>query len=88
MIGLKASYWQLISASILGFLIGFKILEAVFHYAEFVNNPQEFILSLRGHLLGGIVGAILSVYSKYKSMQSNLYLSQKQFKKKFILIKL
>ena len=63
-IGLPSG-WQLISASILGFLIGFKILEAVFHYAEFVNNPQEFILSLRGHLLGGIVGAI-SVYSKYK----------------------
>ena len=52
-IGLKASNWQLISASIIGFVIGFKIVEAVFHYNEFVNNPQEFILSIRGNLLGG-----------------------------------
>lgn len=68
-IGLKASNWQLISASIIGFLIGFKILEAICYYHEFVNNPQEFILSLRGNLLGGFAGAIISGYSKYQEYE-------------------
>jgi len=65
-VGLKATYWQLLSAAIIGFLIGFKLIEAVFFYNDLVANPQEFILSSRGHFLGGILGAIISSYNKYQ----------------------
>ena len=65
-VGLKATPWQLLSAAIVGFLIGFKLIEAVFHYSDFVANPQEFILSSRGHFLGGVLGAIVSSYTKYR----------------------
>ena len=65
-VGLKATPWQLLSAAIVGFLIGFKLIEAVFHYIDFVANPQEFILSSRGHFLGGVLGAIVSSYTKYR----------------------
>lgn len=65
-VGLKATPWQLISAAFVGFLIGFKLLEAALHYSDFVANPQEFILSSRGHFIGGVLGAIISAYSKYK----------------------
>lgn len=65
-VGLKASSWQLISAAFVGFLIGFKLLEAVFYYSHFVANPQEFILSSRGDFIGGFLGAIVSTYTKYK----------------------
>ncbi|MFD2162833.1 prolipoprotein diacylglyceryl transferase [Paradesertivirga mongoliensis] len=56
----------------LGFLIGYKLLDAVLHYMDFVNNPQEFILSTRGSLLGGvIVGAIFGymAYAEKKKQQ-------------------
>ena len=65
-VGLKATPWQLLSAAIVGFLIGFKLIEAVFHYSHFVANPQEFILSSRGHFLGGVLGSIVSSYTKYR----------------------
>ena len=65
-VGQKATTWQILSAAIIGFLIGFKLIEAVFYYGDFVTNPQEFILSSRGHFLGGILGAIVSSFTKYR----------------------
>jgi phosphatidylglycerol---prolipoprotein diacylglyceryl transferase len=68
-IGLAATPWQLISAALVGFLIGYKLLDAALHYSDFVANPQGFILSTDGHLIGGILGAFLSTYNKYKEFQ-------------------
>ena len=44
-IGKGLSLTERISAIIGGFIIGFKGIEAVFHYQELVFNPQNFILS-------------------------------------------
>lgn len=63
-VGKPASMTDLISSGIIGFVIGFKLLEAVLHYSELVDNPQEFILSLRGSPVGGIIVAALSVFLK------------------------
>jgi prolipoprotein diacylglyceryl transferase len=51
--------------AVVGFIMGYKLLEAVFHYSEFVDSPQEFILSTRGNIFGGIVLAALFAYMAY-----------------------
>lgn len=68
-IGLPASIWQLLWAAILGFLIGYKLLDAALNYTSFAHNPQDFILSTSGNYLGGIIGLIISTYNKYKEYQ-------------------
>ncbi len=67
--GEPASMPDLFWSALIGFLIGFKLTEAVFHYSELVNNPQEFILSSRGNILGGIVLAAYSAWSKYREKE-------------------
>jgi len=66
LIGKGLTVSDILSAVFFGFLIGFKGVEAIFHYADLVANPQVFILSLRGHFLGGIIIAIASLYLKWK----------------------
>ena len=51
---------------ILGGLIGYKILEMIFDYDALVQNPQEFILSTKGNILGLIAGAGIAFYFKKK----------------------
>ena len=56
---------EIISSLLTGFFIGFKFIEALFHYTDLVNNPQDFILSTRGNLLGGLLIAAISFYLKW-----------------------
>ena len=65
-VGLKLNSIDIGIALFSGFLIGFKLLEAIFNYEDLVADPQSFILSLRGNLFGGILFAILSLYNKQK----------------------
>ena len=66
LIGKGLTISDILSAVFFGFLIGFKGIEALFHYSDLVSNPQGFILSSRGHFLGGIIIAIASLYLKWK----------------------
>ena len=66
LIGKPATITALLLSALGGFVIGFKLIEAVFHYMDFVNNPQDFILSLRGNFIGGIVIAAISTYLTWK----------------------
>lgn len=65
-VGLKLNSLDIGIALFSGFLIGFKLLEAIFNYEDLVADPQSFILSLRGNLFGGMLFAILSLYNKQK----------------------
>jgi len=65
-VGLKLNSIDIGIALFSGFLIGFKLLEAIFNYQDLVADPQLFILSLRGNLFGGMLFAILSLYNKQK----------------------
>lgn len=60
---------EVILSCIIGFIVGYKLLDGIFNYSALVNNPQEFILSLRGSFIGGILGAVVSIYLKYKERQ-------------------
>jgi phosphatidylglycerol---prolipoprotein diacylglyceryl transferase len=64
-IGKGLSNYDIVSSIFFGFLLGFKAVEAFFYYSDLVNNPQEFILSSRGNLFGGILIALASLYIKW-----------------------
>ena len=65
-VGLKLKSIDIGIALFSGFLIGFKLIEAILNYEDLVADPQSFILSLRGNLFGGFLFAILSLYNKQK----------------------
>lgn len=69
MVGEPASITELVTNGIVGFLVGFKLVAIVFDLQSFTDNPQEFILSARGNLLGGIAMAALFVYLKYREKE-------------------
>lgn len=69
MVGEPASITELVTNGIVGFLVGFKLVAIVFDLQSFTDNPQEFILSARGNLLGGIAVAALFVYLKYREKE-------------------
>lgn len=54
-IGEPASTSEMVMNGLFGFLLGYKIIDAVFNYSEFVSDPQSFILSGRGNFFGGII---------------------------------
>lgn len=58
-----------ISAGIIGFLIGFKILYMVLNYSDFVDDPQSTLLSLEGNLIGGILGALGFVFLRHRESE-------------------
>jgi len=58
----KATFSDTISSVLISALIGYKLFESVLHYSDLVANPQDFILSARGSILGALIGAALSYY--------------------------
>jgi prolipoprotein diacylglyceryltransferase len=83
LIGKGLSISDILSAIFFSFLIGFKGVEAIFYYGDLVANPQGFILSIRGHLLGGIIIAAISLYWKWKE-NKNTKLENPQWEEKEI----
>ena len=67
MVGQPATVGDLVWNGILGFILGFKIVEMVLHYHDLVEDPQSFILSARGNLIGGFVVAGVLMYLKYRA---------------------
>jgi len=71
--GAPASAADLIGNGVFGFVLGYKILDAILHYHDLLDNPQDFILSLRGNLIGGIIGAAVFAYwAWYESKKHRL----------------
>jgi phosphatidylglycerol:prolipoprotein diacylglycerol transferase len=64
-LGEPASAGELVGNGIFGFLLGYKLVDAVLNYNLLIENTQEFLLSSRGNLLGGILGAALIAYWAY-----------------------
>jgi phosphatidylglycerol---prolipoprotein diacylglyceryl transferase len=49
-----------------GALIGYKVLEMILHYSDLLNDTQGFILSMRGNILGAVLGAGIAYYFQKK----------------------
>jgi phosphatidylglycerol---prolipoprotein diacylglyceryl transferase len=67
--GQPATPWDFVLYAIAGLLIGYKLLPAFTNYSSLVNNPQDFILSLKGSIPGAIIGAGIGFYLKYRENQ-------------------
>ncbi len=67
--GEKASVNELVGNGIFGFVLGFKLLEIILNYSEVIKDLPGFILSLEGNIIGGIVGAALLTYLKYREAE-------------------
>ena len=64
-IGKPFSMGELAIAAVTGFFIGFKIGGIFGHFTEVSPDPMGYLLSLKGSLIGGLLGAALFGYSKY-----------------------
>jgi phosphatidylglycerol---prolipoprotein diacylglyceryl transferase len=80
-IGKKLSAQEIISSILVGFVIGFKGVEALFNYSDLVANPQDFILSTRGNLLGGLLISGIAFYLKWKENQKTILAIPKEIEK-------
>ena len=56
---------ELAGNGIFGFILGFKLLDAILNYNLLVADPQDFILSAKGNWFGGILMAIVLMYWAY-----------------------
>ncbi len=66
LIGEPAKPKELVISGIVGFIVGYKLLDAILNYSTFTDNPQTFILSTSGNFLGGIIGAAISVFFTWR----------------------
>jgi len=72
---------DVIISLVIGFLLGYKLLEAVFHYADFVDNPQDFIASGRGNFWGGLIfGVASAAWTFYEQKKKQLPKPKKEMR--------
>ncbi len=69
--GEPASPTEIVLNGIFGFLIGFKLLNAAFHYRELVDDPQGFLLSAKGNIIGGVILAVAFAYWAYSEKKKH-----------------
>ncbi|MBW6481450.1 MAG: prolipoprotein diacylglyceryl transferase [Vicingaceae bacterium] len=80
--GEKASINELIGNGIFGFVVGYKIGGILFNYAEATADLPDFVLSLKGNLIAGIVGAIALAYLKYRDAEKQRLPEPKEVEEK------
>jgi len=79
-IGEKIKIKDVISSLMVGFLLGFKGFEGIQYYSELVANPQDFMLSSRGNLIGGILIAAISIFIKWNENKKTRLVKPKKIK--------
>ena len=57
--GAPAKWTELLGNAVIGFVIGFKLLYLIQHWNEAGADLQGILISSKGNLIGGILGAIL-----------------------------
>ena len=80
-IGQKASVLDLAGNGLFGFVLGFKALAIFLNYSEVIRDLPGFVMSLQGNVLGGIVGAALLAYLRYRDIEKQRLPSPKEIEK-------
>jgi prolipoprotein diacylglyceryl transferase len=70
--GKKATGTELFLSSLIGFLLGYKLLGIFLNYSVFLENTQEFLLSAQGNFIGGLIGAAIGFYLKRSDASKEL----------------
>jgi len=82
LVGAPAKPKELIISGLIGFIVGYKLLDIILRYSAFVDDPQGFILSADGNFIGGLLGAGVSVFftwrDKFKKKLENPVWETKQ----------
>jgi phosphatidylglycerol---prolipoprotein diacylglyceryl transferase len=64
-IGFPATWGQIAQNALFGFIIGFKLPYILQHFEEFRPDPASILLSTKGTMLWGLVGAALFGFLRY-----------------------
>ena len=64
-VGKKASFNELLTNGIFGFIIGYKLGGIILNYSQVAEDLQGYIMSLEGNFLIGIVLAVVMAFLKY-----------------------
>src|ERR1700761_3865488 len=64
-VGRRITATELAGNALFGFVIGYKIVDAIFNYHSLIDDPQNFLLSLHGNWPGGIIMAGVLMYWAY-----------------------
>ncbi len=78
--GKPARPGELAWMAVLGFIVGYKLLGLLLNASTASADPVAFLLSAKGHLLGGITFAILFTYSRYSSKKKKQLPAPKESK--------
>ncbi|NJN77144.1 MAG: hypothetical protein HC803_01470 [Saprospiraceae bacterium] len=62
---------DLIINGVIGFIFGYKLLHIVLDYSTFVQNPQAFVFSSEGSVLGGLLLGAIMAGAKYLDIRKN-----------------
>ncbi len=79
-IGKRAGFGEIALNVIFGFLIGYKLIYALFNYSLFVDDAQTVLLSVKGNFFGGLVLGGLFGYWSYKEKERHKLPAPKQVK--------
>lgn len=71
-IGAPLTTAEWIGNGLFGFLIGFKLVDAALNYHALIDDPQGFLLSLKGNWIGGFVMAAILIYWAYAENKKQL----------------
>lgn len=72
-VGAPATTAELVGNGIFGFVLGYKVLDAALNYKGLIDDPQAFLLSTRGNLIGGILFAAgFAYWAWYESNKQKL----------------
>jgi phosphatidylglycerol:prolipoprotein diacylglycerol transferase len=71
-IGAPLSLTELLGNGLFGFILGFKLVDSILNYHALLDDPQEFILSLRGNWLGGLLGAAAFAWWAYSENKKQI----------------
>src|ERR1700754_4592014 len=68
-IGKPASVNELAGNGIFGFILFYKVVDCALNYQALLDSPQDFLLSTRGNIIGGIIGAAIFAYWAYRESE-------------------
>jgi phosphatidylglycerol:prolipoprotein diacylglycerol transferase len=65
LVGTAISPAELAGNGVFGFILGFKLVDMALNYRAFIDDPQTFLISTHGNLIGGIIFAAVFAYWAY-----------------------
>jgi len=67
--GEAATQSELVTNGIFGFLLGYKLVGFIWDYSSLSGNPREYMLSIQGSVVGGLIAGALFTWLKYKEKE-------------------